>query len=458
MHKRLIESNANVFKRVHGGLVEGGMSGWFKTNPIRVAGLAMALSFFSGLMGSPAFAVVPNEGPVPDHYIIQLRPNENAAAVASEMAFTHGLGVGHVYHYALNGFSARVPQGRLNALQSDPRVVSIVPDQYVSIAKPKCGTPPCGGGGGGGSNPPQTEPTGILRINGDLSSTAAIDGSPNDVNVDVAVIDTGISNHSDLNVAGGFNCSTGPSRNYKDGNDHGTHVAGTIGALDNDFGVVGVAPGARLWAVRVLNSAGSGTWASVICGVDWVTANANVIEVANMSLGGSGGDGGGQCNSDPLHQAICNSVAEGVTYVVAAGNSSSNAANFVPAAYDEVITVSALADFDGEPDGLGSPTCRLDGDDTFANFSNFGKDVDIIAPGVCILSTWNDGGYNTISGTSMASPHVAGAAALYKANNPGATPAQVRTALQNAGSDNWDNSDDPDWPNNKEKLLDVGGF
>jgi subtilisin family serine protease len=425
-----------------------------RTRSTGVGGLAAALFFFCSLTASPVWAFVPDSGPVPDHYIIKLRPNQNAATVANEMALSHGLGIRHVYRHAFNGFSARVPQGRLNFLLSDPRVVSIVADHYVSIDKPPCATPPCsGGGGGGGGTSPQTVPTGILRINGDLSSTVSGNGS-GDVNVDVAVIDTGIYKHSDLNVVGGTNCSTGKSTNYNDGNGHGTHVAGTIAAKDNNFGVVGVAPGARLWAVRVLNSSGSGTWGSVICGIDFVTANASTIEVANMSLGGTGS--AGSCNDGGLREAICNSVNAGVTYVVAAGNESDDAANHVPAAYDEVITVSALADFDGVSGGLGSASCRPDEDDTLADFSNYGADVDIIAPGVCILSTWNDGGYNTISGTSMASPHVAGAAALFLSANPGVSPADVKDVLQAAASTNWDNSDDPDGV--KEKLLDVSSF
>jgi len=409
---------------------------------VGVALLALTL-IFSGGIGSPVSAFVPDSGPVPDHYIIKLRPNDQAAAVANEMALSHGLGIGHVYQHALNGFSAFVPQGRLNALRSDPRVVSIVEDQYVSIDR--------GPSGGGGSTVPQTIPTGIRRINGDLSSARSGDGG-GVVNVDVAVIDTGIYAHPDLNVAGGTNCSTGKS--YNDGNGHGTHVSGTIAAKDNGFGVVGVAPGARLWAVRVLNNAGSGSWSSVICGIDFVTAHVSTIKVANMSLGGSGS--AGSCNDGGLHEAICNSVNAGVTYVVAAGNESDDVANHVPAAYNEVITVSALADFDGEPGGLAAPTCRTDEDDTFANFSNYGAGVDIIAPGVCILSTWNDGGYNTISGTSMASPHVTGAAALYVSTHPGATPAQVKQALLAAGSSNWNNGDDPDGI--KEPLLDVSSF
>jgi subtilisin family serine protease len=157
-----------------------------------------------------------------------------------------------------------------------------------------------------------------------------------------------------------------------------------------------------------------------------------------------------------MHAAVCNAINAGVTFVVAAGNESSNASTSAPASYDEVITVSAMADFNGAPGGGAAATCRSDEDDTFANFSNYGADVDIIAPGVCIKSTWNDGGYRTISGTSMASPHVAGAAALYLANNPGVSPANVKQALQNGGNNNWNASDDPD--GTQEVLLNVSGF
>ena len=399
-------------------------------------------------LAAPTARPAQANGPViPGKYIVVLDASLDSSAAAAGLAQKYGLGVSHVYRHALNGFAATIPDQRLAQLRGEPGVISVKPDHLVSIDAKPCPNPPCGGGGS-----QQTVPTGILRINGDLSSTVSGNGSGS-VNVDVAVIDTGIDlDHPDLNVVGGVNCSSG--RSFDDGHGHGTHVAGTIAALDNSTGVVGVAPGARLYAVRVLNNAGSGSWASVICGVDWVTANASTIEVANMSLGGGGSEEG--CNDGGLQEAICNSVDAGVTYAVAAGNESDNAANHVPAAYDQVITVSALADFDGEPGGLAGPTCRDDEDDTFANFSNFGADVDLIAPGVCILSTWKGGGYNTISGTSMASPHVAGAAALYKSGNPGASPAQVKGALQNAGNTNWNNSDDGD--GTKEKLLDVGGF
>ena len=383
-----------------------------------------------------AAPAVPPAGPqsVPGAWIVTLEPGASSKGVSDEHSRALGARVDHVYSYAVRGYAARMSDQAAARVAQDPRVASVERDQVVTIAA-------------------QSTPTGIDRVDGELSSTVSGNGS-GAVNVDVAVIDTGItSTHPDLNVVGGVNCSTGKS--WEDGNGHGTHVAGTIGAKDDSVGVVGVAPGARLWAVRVLNNQGSGTRSSIMCGVDWVTARAGTIEVANMSLGGSGTDStcGG---SDSYHNAICRSVDAGVTYVVAAGNSSANAATYVPATYNEVITVSALADFNGEPGGGAPATCRADVDDTLADFSNYGTDVDLIAPGVCIQSTWKGGGYNTISGTSMASPHVAGAAALYKASNPAASPAQVQTALQNAGTTDWNNVDDKD--TTKEPLLSVVGF
>jgi subtilisin family serine protease len=286
-----------------------------------------------------------------------------------------------------------------------------------------------------------------------LSGTVSGNGG-GAVDVDIAVIDTGIDvHHPDLNVVGGVNCSTGTS--YDDANGHGTHVAGIAAAQDNGIGVVGVAPGARLWAVRVLDASGSGGWSSVICGIDWVTAHASEIEVANMSLAGPGTQG--SCDDGALREAICKSVESGVTYVVAAGNSSVDVAGQVPASFPEVITVSALADYDGLSGGVGKVTCEAEGnDDTLAGFSNYGAGVDLIAPGVCITSTWKGGGYNTVSGTSMASPHVTGAAALYLSDHPGASPATVAAALKAAGNLLWNAAGDRD--KRKETLLNVDGL
>jgi subtilisin len=290
-------------------------------------------------------------------------------------------------------------------------------------------------------------------------------------NPSVAIIDTGIDlDHPDLNVLGGKNCQSGSS--YDDGNGHGTHVAGTVAAKDDSNGVVGMAPGAPLYAVRVLNNSGSGSWSAIICGIDWVTQNAasKGIKVANMSLGGSGSDG--SCNSEALHLAICNSVNKGVTYVVAAGNSNKNLSGFVPAAYNEVLTVTAMADFNGQPGGGAAATCRSDVDETPADFSNFTRvdnstDVShtIAAPGVCIRSTWKGGGYKTISGTSMASPHVAGTAALCIANGTcSGLPSDIIVKLRNdaaAQPASYGFTGDPNSPINTRyygHLVYAGGY
>ena len=282
-----------------------------------------------------------------------------------------------------------------------------------------------------------------------LNSTANIDGVDERVDVDVAVLDTaGYSNHPDVNVWAWANCTD--SANNSDDQGHGTHVGGTIGALDNGIGVVGVAPGARLWNIRVLRAdpaGGAGGMTSwLICGLDIVRQHAvpqadglGDIEVANASFGSAGNDSNCQTQVDAYHWAFCKVVAAGVTVVVAAMNDAQDAANVVPATYEEVITVSALADSDGRPGGLG-PATSAGRDDSLATFSNFGAEINIAAPGVDILSTVPTGpcelcdpsGYKRLNGTSMASPHVAGAAALYLATHPGASPAQVKNELINS--------------------------
>jgi subtilisin len=384
---------------------------------LRVAGFAALAAIMLALLAQGGVASSAGAA----RYIVVLKQGVDSRAVANLHAEQYGVDVGFVYRHALDGYSAVVPEARVDELRTDANVAFLSPDGEVSATA-------------------QTLPTGVDRIEGDQSSTASGNGSGS-VNVPVAVIDTGIDlDHPDLNIVGGVNCSTGPS--FDDGNGHGTHVAGTIGAKDDDVGVVGMAPGTPLYAVRVLNNAGSGSFASVICGVDWVTGtrqdsdSTNDIAVANMSLGGSGGDSACPSN-DAFHQAICNSVAAGVTYVVAAGNSGGDFSGLVPATFGEVLTVTAVADFNGQPGGGAAATCRSDVDDTAADFSSFTTTTStdlghtIAGPGVCILSTWKRGGYNTISGTSMATPHVAGAAALCIAGPcAGMSPSQVIARLR----------------------------
>ncbi len=359
---------------------------------------------------------------IPDRYIVMLQPNANPAAVAR----AHALAPSAVYTHVINGFAATIPEPALRGISNNPRVLSVTPIRRMQASG-------------------QQVPTGIQRIGGPVSAS---------VNVGIAVIDTGIKQgHEDLNLIASTDCS---STNRKDttcvddaGDDvygHGTHVAGIAAARDNESDVIGVAPGAPLYSVKVLGDDGYGTTETVIKGLDWVASRTDVIGVANMSLSGACvraiwlvpcDDEPCSSTGDAEHKAICNLAASGVTVVVAAGNDALPATYFSPAAYDEVITVSALADFDGEPGGNQSAEyrfqdCTEDVDDSFACFSNYGADVDIMAPGVGILST-TPTGLEAWSGTSMAAPHVAGAAALYLAANPGAPAAQVRDALIGAG-------------------------
>ncbi|MFL5777454.1 MAG: S8 family serine peptidase [Chloroflexota bacterium] len=391
-----------------------------------------------------------DEHGVPDvsgQYIVVLKSGADTNAVVDRHARRDGLKATARFSRAFRGFSAKLDRAQHASLTADPSVAFVVPDEIVKLAA-------------------QTTPTGISRMGARRNSIAAINGIDTRVDADVAIVDTGIALHPDLNVAGGYNCTTATRSAWADGNGHGTHVAGTVGALDNGFGVVGVAPGVRLWAVRILNSDGMGKLSWYVCGLDWILAQHDpndptrpLIESVNMSVAKDGSDDHncGRTNNDILHQAICRLVAGGVTVAAAAANDRTNAAHRIPAAYSEVITVSALADTDGLPGGLGGNRCYswggYDRDDTFADFSDYGFVVDIIAPGKCIWSTMPGNRYAYMSGTSMATPHVAGAIALYKASRPKATPAEVKLALQYLGNLNWSTSTDPD--RYHEKLLDV---
>jgi len=351
---------------------------------------------------------------IPDRYIVQFSDDvTDVEGLARNLARRHGGVIRHVFARALKGCAITLPPGLSSkVLFDDPRVIAVEQDRAVTIPKPipqqireRKGPPP-GKGGGKGRKEGQVIPTGIDRIDAEINLTEGSNG------VVVAVLDTGIDlDHPDLPAIIYGVDFTGENGTGDDNNSargvkgHGTHVAGVIAALDNDIGVLGVGSQLGLYAVKVLDRHGSGYLSDIIAGVEFVTANKDLISVANMSLSG-------QLKSDIFHSAIQSSVEAGVVYVVAAGNDSGDVYgpdgiqgtddDHVPAAYDEVITVSALDDRDGTPEN-----------DKFASFSNFGEGVDMIAPGVKILSTSNNGETSSLNGTSFSAPHVAGVAALY---------------------------------------------
>jgi subtilisin family serine protease len=299
----------------------------------------------------------------------------------------------HVYSKTLTGVSARMSADQASSLLSDKRIAYIEKDQMFTLAPPPGKGPGGDGGGGGGSNPQET-PWGISRVNGGILYTGS----------GVAwIIDSGIdASHEDLNVdvTRGFNAfSNGKDADLSaDGNGHGTHVSGTVAAIDNGLGVIGVAAGATVIPVKVLNSRGSGSYSGVIAGIDHVAANGSNGDVANMSLGGG------------FSQAVNNAViaaaqAPGVKFALAAGNESTDAATKSPASANgpNIYTISAMSQ-----------------GDNWASFSNYGNPpVDFCEPGVAITSTWKGGGYNTISGTSMAAPHACGLLLLGNLSNGG---------------------------------------
>ncbi len=345
---------------------------------------------------------------IQNHYIVVLkkdRMQNSADSTAYEVEKT-GAKVLHKFEGSLKGFAISATEATKEKILKNPAVSYVEKDAVVEVFG-------------------QTLPRGINRVDADLSS--AISGNhAGKVNVDIAIIDTGIQLiHQDLYVYKQVSFVPG----IVTGNDdhgHGTHVAGIAAAKDNYNGVVGVAPGARLWAIKVLDKYGFGSLSDIIAGIDYVTKNADQIEVANISFGC-------ECVSQALDEAIHNSVAAGVTYVVAAGNSGKDVLTFSPPNHPDVITVSAIADSDGKCGGSGGST-SMGKDDSLASFSNYGEGIDISAPGVKIYSTFKGKTYATMSGTSMAAPHVTGAAALYKSTHPDASPIEVKNALVSEGS------------------------
>ena len=290
--------------------------------------------------------------------------------------------VGHVYDVALQGFSIHASARGIEQMQrNNPRIDYCEQDAVATIVDPiNAKAQP-----GGGTQPAQSLPQGIGFVNGGSTTSTHT----------AFVIDTGIDlSHPDLNVAAQGNGNDGASANFvsretsaNDLNGHGSHVSGTIAAKNNTIGVVGVAPGSRLVAVRVLDRRGSGSYSDVIAGVNYVAKFGNIGDVANMSLGGP--------VSTALDSAVVTASSGGVWFALAAGNETDDANNHSPGRVNGpfIRTVAAFNAVNG----------------VWASFSNYNLAiVDYAEPGVSVYSTWKDGGYNTISGTSMATPHMAG--------------------------------------------------
>jgi subtilisin family serine protease len=356
----------------------------------------------------------PAQSVIPGQYIVVLKEEvRDPTAVAREHAQRHGAQVLHTYQHALKGYAARIPDQRLDEVLAEEQTDYIERDGTVTIVAQKL-------------------PWGIDKIDADVSSTRAGDGTGAVSNVNAYVIDTGIDNtHADLNVVNHVNFHGGKNT---DCNGHGTHVAGTVAAKDNGRGVVGVAPGAPLTGVKVLGCGGSGSLSRVIEGVDWVTANAEEPAIANMSLIGGA--------SRALDKAVRKSASSGVFYSLAAGNDDANACNYSPARAGA-----------GTNNGIATVAATNSGDKE-TSWSNYGSCVDIWAPGARILSTKKGGGTATKSGTSMASAHVGGGATLYLSSHTSARPTIIESALKTDATSTGMTSEG----GTEIKRLDVSGY
>ncbi|MFD6432137.1 S8 family peptidase [Streptomyces venezuelae] len=350
-------------------------------------------------------------------YLVTLKEGSGLKAATSQgkdLIAEYGGSVQKTFKSALNGYSAKLSAAEARRLAADPAVAAVEQNQRLHVDATQ-----------------SNAPWGLDRIDQaklPLSGTYTYPDSAGS-GVTAYVIDTGVRiTHSEISgrAVNGYDAVDGDNT-AQDGNGHGTHVATTIAGK-----TYGVAKKAKIVAVRVLDNNGSGTTAGVVAGIDWVTSNhaAGAPAVANMSLGGGA--------STTLDNAVKKSIADGVSYAVAAGNANTNAANTSPARVPAAITVGATSNTDAR-----------------ASFSNYGSVLDIFAPGVNIKAGWNTGdtATNTISGTSMATPHVAGAAAVYLAGHTSATPAQVSSALVNGATPNVVTSPGSGSPNKLLKIV-----
>lgn len=360
-------------------------------------------------------------------YVVVLDPSVDPSIATSALERADNFSARFEYRAALGGFAANLTDTQVQAVKSASSVDYVTPDRTFTAA----GLVQIAQG--------DQAPAGVRRVSAALGTDVH-----QAANSSVAILDTGIDlKDADLNAVSGTNCIK-PGTAAQDDNGHGTNVAGIVGARNDGEGVEGVAPGTRLVSVKVLDSHGSGTLSQILCGIDWVTANAAAqgIAVANMSISGSGSNDNncGNSNNDSYHKAICRSTAAGVLYVAAAGNNKTAFTTKVPAAYPEVLTVTAMSDSNGVPGGGGAwTTCKTtEKDDQYGSYSNWaGNSTDaqhtLAAPGTCVQSDQLGGGLSVYTGTSQAAPHVAGAAALCIGNGGSPGPCSGLSPAQLAG-------------------------
>ena len=387
----------------------------------RRRGAALAVLTAGGLLSALAVAAPAQAAPdapykagtakaIPGQYIVVLKAGADASAVARG----HGIQPRFVYSASIDGFAGALSKAQLARIRKDPSVAYVSPDGVATISgKPQPAkdgsetsrSPRAATSGDVSTRTTQNNATwGIDRVDQRTGLNTTYNYTATGAGVRAYVIDTGIyTAHTQFGGRAGVGFdSVGDGQNGQDCHGHGTHVAGTIGGA-----TYGLAKSVGLTAVRVLNCAGSGSFSGVIAGIDWVTYNHNGPSVANMSLGGG--------FSQPVNDAVTRSIAHGVTYAVAAGNEGQNACNVSPASTPGALTVGATGNTDVR-----------------AAFSNFGPCVDVFDPGVSITSAWigSNVATNTISGTSMAAPHVAGLSALFLQASPYATPALVTDVIK----------------------------